>query len=186
MKKMTKRFLSVILAALTVVTIIPVSAFAADDALTVSSADELRQLSEAVAGGDSYAGKTVVLTADIDLGGESSPWSPIGSSSASFAGTFDGGHHVVSGLYIASGSSVGLFGDVYGGDIRGLTVRGEVSGSSNVAGIVGKLTAGTVTECGNEASVSGSMIVGGVVGSQNATSTDSRRNNSRALSGTTR
>ncbi len=185
MKKMTKRFLSVILAALTVVTIIPVSAFAADDALTVSSADELRQLSEAVAGGDSYAGKTVVLTADIDLGGESSPWSPIGSSSASFAGTFDGGHHVVSGLYIASGSSVGLFGDVNGGEIRGLTVRGEVSGSSNVAGIVGKLTAGTVTECGNEASVSGSMIVGGVVGSVNGTCTVSRSYNSGAVSGTT-
>ena len=185
MKKMTKRFLSALLAALTVVTIIPVSAFAADDALTVSSADELRQLSEAVAGGDSYAGKTVVLTADIDLGGESSPWSPIGSSSASFAGTFDGGHHVVSGLYIASGSSVGLFGDVNGGEIRGLTVRGEVSGSSNVAGIVGKLTAGTVTECGNEASVSGSMNVGGVVGSVNGTCTVSRSYNSGAVSGTT-
>ena len=185
MKKMTKRFLSALLAALTVVTIIPVSAFAADDALTVSSADELRQLSEAVAGGDSYAGKTVVLTADIDLGGESSPWSPIGSSSAFFAGTFDGGHHVVSGLYIASGSSVGLFGDVNGGEIRGLTVRGEVSGSSNVAGIVGKLTAGTVTECGNEASVSGSMNVGGVVGSVNGTCTVSRSYNSGAVSGTT-
>ena len=65
---MTKRFLSVLLAVLTVVTIIPVSVFADGD-ITVSTADELRRLSEAVAGGESYEGRTVVLAADIDLGG---------------------------------------------------------------------------------------------------------------------
>ena len=184
MKKMTKRFLSVLLAVLTVVTIIPVSVFADGD-ITVSTADELRRLSEAVAGGESYEGRTVVLAADIDLGGKSAPWSPIGSSSATFKGIFDGGYHVVSGLYIDSGSSIGLFGDVNGGEIRNLVVRGEVSGSSNAAGIVGKLTAGKVTNCGNEADVSGGTNVGGVVGSVNGACTVSGCYNSGAVSGTT-
>ena len=130
-------------------------------------------------------GKLVRLACNVFLGGKSAPWSPIGSSSASFKGVFDGGYHVVSGLYISSGSGIGLFGDVNGGEIRNLVVRGEVSGSANAAGIVGKLTAGKVTNCGNEADVSGGSCVGGVVGYVNGDCTVSGCYNRGAVSGTT-
>ena len=46
-------------------------------------------------GHSSYKAK---LTADLDLGHQ--PWTPIGVGEKTFAGTFDGGNHVVSNLYI--------------------------------------------------------------------------------------
>ena len=77
--------------------------------LSISSAKELLAFSEKVNGGEDFSGKTVELTADIDLGGEGSEWTPIGSSSSAFAGIFDGNNHVISGIYISSGSNAGLF-----------------------------------------------------------------------------
>ncbi|MFR3309758.1 MAG: hypothetical protein ACLTTQ_04000 [Christensenellales bacterium] len=131
--------------------------------LIIGSYEAFKAFADSVNDGNSYEGKLVRLACNVFLGGKSAPWSPIGSSSASFKGVFDGGYHVVSGLYISSGSGIGLFGDVNGGEIRNLVVRGEVSGSANAAGIVGKLTAGKVTNCGNGADVSGGSCVGGVV-----------------------
>ena len=85
-----------------------------------------------------------VLIADIDLGGETNPWTPIGSGEKhAFTGTFDGDGHTISGLYINNGDSVyaGLFGYVgSGGMIKDLTVEGEItiSGSTScVGGIAG-------------------------------------------------
>ena len=79
----------------------------------------------------------MTLTANIDLGGESIPWTAIGTAANPFKGTFDGGYQVISGLYIASGSAVGLFGEVNGGTVQNLVVRGEVNGTSNAAGVIG-------------------------------------------------
>ena len=84
-----------------------------------------------------------ILTANIDLGGEKKPWTPIGSNKDhAFTGTFDGNGHTISELYINSNYDVaGLFGYVgRGGMIRDLTVEGEitVSGSTScVGGIAG-------------------------------------------------
>ena len=79
-----------------------------------------------------------ILVADLDLGGESSPWTPIGSFSpyAPFTGTFDGGGHTISGLYIDGNSSNrGLFGYVgSGGTVKNLNVSGSVTGGYNVGG----------------------------------------------------
>ena len=84
------------------------------------------------------------LTADINLGGDTNPWTPIGSGEKhAFTGTFDGDGHTISGLYINNGDSVyaGLFGYVgSGGMIKDLTVEGEItiSGSTScVGGIAG-------------------------------------------------
>ena len=90
-----------------------------------------------------------VLIADIDLGGETNPWTPIGSGEKhAFTGTFDGDGHTISGLYINNGDSVyaGLFGYVgSGGMIKDLTVEGEitVSGSTSCVGGIAGFVDGT-------------------------------------------
>lgn len=42
---------------------------------------------------------------NIDLGGSSSPWTPVGSQSAPFGGTLDGNGYTIAGMYIPSGGS---------------------------------------------------------------------------------
>ncbi len=59
---------------------------------------EFKAFRDSVNAGNKYAGKTVVLTADIDLNNEE--WTPIGSSSKPFSGSFDGQGHTVSNLKI--------------------------------------------------------------------------------------
>lgn len=88
-------------------------------------------------GADSFKGETVVLAADIDLNGM--PWMPIGNSSNSFKGTFDGNGHTVSDLVITGyNSNVGLFGYTTDGEIKNLTVENaSVSGRLNVAVVAG-------------------------------------------------
>ena len=137
----TNRLIAGFAAFVMFISVLPMAAFAAEPDIQIGTLSELLDFSAEVNGGNTYEGKTVVLTADIALGGEVSPWTPIGTSANPFKGTFDGGNHVVSGLYIASGPDVGFFGFVSGGNIRNLVVDGSVSGSSNVAGIVGNLTA---------------------------------------------
>ena len=94
-----------------------------------------------------------VLTANIDLGGETNPWTPIGSGeNRAFTGTFDGDGHTISGLYINNGDSVyaGLFGYVgAGGMIKDLTVEGEITVSGLdlcVGGIAGFVDGTEVSE----------------------------------------
>ena len=138
MKKNAKRFFAALLAAILAVSVLPAAVFADSQAdLTVSTAAQLRKFAEDVNGGNPYEGKTVALSADIDL--DSVEWTPIGTSSKAFKGTFDGGYHIVSGLSITSGSEAGLFGLVSSGTIKNLVVRGSVEGSGSIAGIVGKL-----------------------------------------------
>lgn len=185
MKTTLKRLSVILLTVLVLVTTLPVAAFAAGAELTIASCADLKAFADAVNGGNTYEGKTVRLDVNIDLGGESNPWTPIGKDKNQFKGTFDGGYHVISGLFIASGSKVGLFGYVDGGTVSGLVVQGSVKGSANVAGVVGYLNAGQVTDCANQATVAGGSNVGGVVGYVGGASTVSRCTNSGAVSGTT-
>ena len=183
--KLTAGLLAVILLLSVIPFSVPASAAENEPVLTIGTPAELQAFADAVNSGESYEGKTVTLTANIDLGGESNPWTAIGTSANPFKGTFDGGYHVISGLYIASGSAVGLFGEVNGGTVQNLVVRGEVNGTSNAAGVIGKLTAGQVRNCGNEASVSGGANIGGVVGAVNGAGTVSGCYNKGTVSGTT-
>ena len=116
-----------------------------------------------------------VLTADIDLSGEA--WTPIGSSSNPYTGTFDGAGYTISGMTIenAAGYS-GLFGAVTG-TVRDFTVTGTItitgSGTvSKVGGAVGSLgtasAAGTVSGVTSDVDITvsaGNDHIGGVVGS---------------------
>ena len=139
MKIKTHRFLAGFLAMVMLVGLLPVKTSAGEADRTITTLGELQQWAAEVNAGNSYEGKTVFLAADIALGGESEPWTPIGNAGNAFKGTFDGGHHVISGLSISEskGKNVGFFGSVEGGTVENLTVKGSVSGQSNVAGLVG-------------------------------------------------
>ena len=150
----------------------------------IATAKELREFAKLVNDGKTDA--WAVLTADIDLnpgftfkedGSYSGPdeeephqWTPIGSDSRRYSGTFNGDGHTISGLYIKNTSSdtdyQGLFGYVSGsGEIEYLTVSGSVSvsGGMYVGGIAGR-NLGNVINCTFSGSVSGKISVGGVVG----------------------
>lgn len=108
------------------------------------------------------------LTKDIDLSGEA--WTPIGIGGAFYAGTppysgtFDGKGHTIKNLSIDSSAHyVGLFGYVYGGTIRNLTVSGSVKGSEHTGGIAGTANGGTFENCANQCAVQGGTT-GGIIG----------------------
>lgn len=108
------------------------------------------------------------LTKDIDLSGEA--WTPIGIGGAFYAGTppysgtFDGKGHTIKNLSIDSSAHyVGLFGYVYGGTIRNLTVSGSVKGSVHTGGIAGAANGGTFENCANQCAVQGGTT-GGIIG----------------------
>ena len=115
--------------------------------------------------GKGKSGEYFKLTADIDLGNKAR--TPIGTNSNSFRGTFDGGGHTISGLYIytTTDSKQGLFGCVNSsGTIQNLTVSGSVTGSGRVGGIVGE-NYGVISDCINNCNVKGnSDYVGGIAG----------------------
>ena len=119
----------------------------------------------------SGAGEYFRLTADIDMsdnyGEGKASWMPVGNESTPFTGTFDGGGHKITGLYINNSDSdyQGLFGYVgRGGTVSDLGVEGQVTGGKYVGGVVGDNFYGTVENCYNTGAVSGSSNVGGVVG----------------------
>ena len=76
----------------------------------IGTVDELEGLDQLVTGGTTFAGKTIYLTADLDLAGTT--FAPIGASDKPFNGTFNGQNHTISNLAMnlgESGSYAGLF-----------------------------------------------------------------------------
>jgi len=144
-----------------------------DRVYNIYTAEQLRSIAYMVnVKGNTFAGKTVRLQADIDL--MNKEWIPIGgnvlsesSTRPSFSGTFDGNGHIITNLRITSGNLyVGLFGFASGARIQNVGLEnGMVIGKEKVAGLVGGIRGATrVTDCYNKLNISGSTSVGGLVG----------------------
>ena len=139
-----------------------------DDPYLIETAEQMKKLAEDVNGGKSYSGTYFKLTADIDLNGsEDNKWTPIGTSSKPFSGTFNGDKHSVTNVYVSgTGLWQGLFGYVLNGKIQNLGVdNGFIKGNSSIGGVVGCMRDATVENCyftGEVSSTSGD--VGGIVG----------------------
>ncbi|MBR2201083.1 MAG: hypothetical protein IJ894_10120 [Bacteroidales bacterium] len=121
--------------------------------IEISNASELIDFAAAVNGGNSYSGKTVVLTRDIDFAptaGVTDNFTAIGTSSNKFLGTFDGGGHTIRGIIInqPAKSYQGLFGCIGEGAVVKDVVLddAQIIGSSNTGGIVGD-NKGTISGC---------------------------------------
>ena len=115
-------------------------------------------------------GSTAYLTADLDMTGYSDKFSPIGTGSKPFKGTFDGQGHVIRNLHITGENYAGLFSIVTGGTIiKNFTFDSScsISGNAYVAIVGGSNGSGTVTieRVGNEANITGTaQNVAGIIG----------------------
>lgn len=119
-----------------------------------------------------FKGKTIKLTADIDLNNQ--VWTPIGNGNNSFAfsGTFDGNGNTISGLNVPDANAPGLFGCIFG-TVQNLIVKGSVTTGEDAdngdyweAGGVVCDNNGTVQNCGFYGSVNDEigLDAGGVAG----------------------
>lgn len=177
---MKKRALSLLMAFVMVVGLLPTTAFAAGGMLSGSGTEAEPYLIEDAADLAKVTGSShYKLMNDIALTDTWSPISDVKYPSDGFAGTFDGDGHTISGLNINTNSEdgVGLFGTVNGATIKDLKVEGSVTGSDSafVGGIVGRTQGNvTITNCSFSGSVSATKAsnannaAGGIVGRVNA------------------
>ena len=137
----------------------------AQDVVEISTVDQLKAFRDAVNSGDTYAGKTVKLTADLDLSSENN-WVPIGNLVAypgqSFNGVFDGGGHSISNLTCTDNTPqyavAGLFGSIVSGTIKDLTVKNVNIKSTHYA-------AGIVAYTSNTPTIENCHVIGGTISS---------------------
>ena len=113
----------------------------------ISSAAELAYARDMVNAG-THKNAHFKLTADIDLNGQE--WIPMGISTNTFGGTFDGNGHKVSNIIITTATTdgTGFFAVVGGGTIKNLGIDNldmDVD-TGNVGGMAGKAY-GTFTNC---------------------------------------
>lgn len=165
MRNKGKRTAAAILAVLLILSMLGSSvlmAAAAETNITISSVEDLESFVKNCALDSWSQGKTVTLTADLDL--TDSDFTPI----PTFGGTFDGGGHTISGLSLtADGSCQGLFRYVQeGAVVRNLKVEGSVTPGGTqeyVGGLVGS-NSGSLISCSFSGTVEGDSYVGGLVG----------------------
>ena len=192
---MKKRILSILLTLCMVLSIMPTAAFAegspdftgsgtADDPYLIYTAAGLKAFRDKVNGQNGQTkqpGAHAKLMNDIVLNdgtfdadgnwsesGTPDQWTPI-VGNYGYGGTFDGDGHTIRGLYVKGGEYAGLFGNVWGGTVKNVTVTGYVEGTRFVGGIVGYGNNASITGCTNAAVVKakcdGSFVdVGGIVG----------------------
>ena len=145
---MKKKLLGILLALCLAMTLVPMTASAEENAqsskTSITTVDELLEFAKAVDNGE-YDDKTdavVSLDADLDLTGIA--WTPIGSTFDAdgnllhyFSGKFYGNGHTISNLDFSENygkteyPSFGLFSEVYGAEISGLTIQGKLNVSNS-------------------------------------------------------
>ena len=146
-----------------------------DTEFTLTNVNQLAGLAKLVnTGVDSFAGKTVKLANNVDLGNKD--WRTIGIAGAPFSGTLDGNGKTVSNLYVeGDGKYVGLFGYVAAGvkvsnlTIENVTLKDTVAGTDTscygaaIGYCPGAVTLDNVKVTG-DIQISTEWYVGGVIG----------------------
>lgn len=144
--------------------------------IVVTTADQLRQISDQVKIGYTYEGRTIRLANDIDVSNGAN-WEPIGCASADnsqihpFMGRFDGQGHTISGL-TTTGTSYdyrGLFGLVINAHISNVQIAGPNISTNGkyVGGAVGWVYGGSCyvgQVMVNSATITARSSAGGVMG----------------------
>ena len=164
MKRKISKLLSLLLAAVLLLSLAAPAALAAGsaDVVYLRTAEDLAELSKNCTLDSWSQGKTVYLEADIDLTG--TDFAPI----PTFGGTFEGQGHTISGLSLTgSGNVRGLFRYIQpSGAVRDLNVTGSIAPSdrkNTLGGLVGE-NQGTITNCTFSGAVSGADSIGGIAG----------------------
>ena len=136
--QLTNRILSLVLAFVMVAGLMPMTALAvntlqqdSDGYYLIANENDLFEFAQIVNGNHSSIAKNTSangkLTADIAMTGSSKPWTPIALSrmnADAYRGTFDGQGHTISNLYFndLTAFNAGLFGLVYDGTVRNVTI----------------------------------------------------------------
>lgn len=151
-----------------------------DGTYEISNAGQLFWFAQQVNSGNTSA--KAVLTNNIDLSG--TVWTPIGTDTCKYAGTFDGQGYAISNMTItAERNYQGLFGCINGGTLKSVTVTGTIectkSGVAEIGGAAGYASNATLTDIHSEVEIKNSEgielhHVGGVVGNANNPATVER------------
>ena len=182
---MKKRALSLLMAFVMVIGLLPATVRAADSTLSgkgtfaepylISGADELKAFRDRVNAGENPA--CAKLMANIDLAGEE--WTPI----TSLIGYLDGDGHTISNLTIKGGTgnrstseNTGLIGELNGSivnlNVTNVNITEGIGDFNNVGALVGKIEDGSTSKIDN-CCVSGTItssggngytMIGGLVG----------------------
>ncbi len=189
-----KKLLSLLLISVMLFALIPSNALAVADGFesgsgtesdpyVITTAEQLAYFAKTVNEGNDYSGKYILLGNDIFLNDVSSEnwtsnavqWTPIGQmkdfygespEDKLFCGNFDGGNHIISGLYINNENfNVGLFGAAKNATIKNLGITDSyIKARCNVGAIVGFADICDIENCYNTSSVFGYRYAGGLVG----------------------
>jgi len=118
-----------------------------ENAYKIKSKDDLRHLANYVnKGHNSGSGVTFRQTQNITC---DNSYTPIGTSSYPFGGTYDGQEYTVSSITVSrSASNIGFFGYIDGGTVKDLLVISSTfTGIDNVGAIAGTNHNGTIQNC---------------------------------------
>ena len=152
------------------------------DTFVIDTPSELAGLAALTNGEEkvTFAGKTIRLNADLDMGGQ--PWTPIGNNTKSmyssadfkFSGVFDGQGHTVSNIKIDDTENFnrGFFSYVEDAEVRDLILQIDITNGKSYAGGVAAVAKDSVFEniyvkgsiSRSESSNLSSGYVGGIVG----------------------
>lgn len=133
----------------------------------INNLSDLEAFRTRVNGGTTYEGLFVKLMANIDCG---SSWTPIGTMSNNFKGTFDGNSKTITyEIPSTSASYLGLFGCTQNATVKNLKVSAIITQTGNYSGNIGTIIArqegGTVSDCNATGTItSESNNIGGIVG----------------------
>lgn len=148
---MKKRVISLLLALVLAVSLLPTAAWAAGTE-EISTAEAFAQM---------RANGNYILTEDITV---STPYAN------DFSGTFDGNGHTITLRISSTSYNTGLFSKIgQNGTVKNVITAGSVTGKS-VTGAVAGLNYGTIQKCWNQANVTGTTNVGGIVGTNGSSS----------------
>ena len=136
------------------------------DPYIIGDLEDWNQFAYYVNNGNSYSGKYIKLTADINVTQKCGTVS--GSTQVNpFSGNFDGGGHTITAnITDSSNQGTALFSYINGATIKNLKVAGTITGDMHAAAIVGfsKGTGNSIVNCAATANVNGNGYVGGIVG----------------------
>ncbi|MBE7002642.1 MAG: hypothetical protein E7421_08175, partial [Ruminococcaceae bacterium] len=118
----------------------------------IGTVDQYIAFAKAVNAGNSYSGKYVLITANLDFGGQTIP--TIGTQAAPFSGVLDGGGYILSNFVITGDNAQGLVGYLKHGTVKFVRVESAtISGKTNTGSVVGKNNKGLILGCMSSAEV---------------------------------
>ena len=142
-----------------------------NNTLLINTADQFKSFATAVNNGNTFSGINVALGSDIDLNNQ--PWTPIGTSTNAFKGTFNGNGHTINNLEISGLDKsiiAGLFGELNGTVMDLVIDNAKISHVSDGSGGIG-VVAGSIFNTGliknvtvSNAEITGNRWTGGIVG----------------------